>query len=112
MRSTHGLAFLDGYPVSPGHALVIPKRHVATIFDLTSEEYLDLWTLVRDVRNAAADDYGVRDFNIGLNDGERAGQTVMHAHIHIIPRRSGDVADPRGGVRWVIPERAAYWGSD
>ena len=83
--NAHAVAFADGYPVAAGHTLVVPRRHVASVFDLPAEEYAALWALVA------------------------AGQTVGHAHVHVIPRRAGDVGDPRGGVRWVLPERAAYW---
>lgn len=107
-RSQHAVALLDGYPVADGHSLVIPTRHVGSIFDLDESEYLDLWRLVRDVRRDLAAKYG-ESFNVGVNDGIAAGQTVMHAHVHVIPRVAGDVDDPRGGVRWIFPDRAAYW---
>jgi diadenosine tetraphosphate (Ap4A) HIT family hydrolase len=103
------LAFFDGYPVTEGHALVIPKRHMASVFDLPSDELAALWTQVSVVRKLLAENYGPDAFNIGVNDGAAAGQTVPHAHIHVIPRRNGDVVDPRGGVRWIIPEKAKYW---
>lgn len=104
-----GIAFLDGFPVSEGHALVIPRIHVASIFDLPEEARNSLFGLVGLVRDALKDEHNPDAFNIGINEGLAAGQTVPHAHIHIIPRRAGDVADPRGGVRWVIPDRADYW---
>jgi len=103
------LAFLDAYPLTEGHALVIPKRHVASIFDLSPEELAALWAQVAAVRNLLAKKYSPDGFSVGLNDGPAAGQTVHHAHIHIIPRHAGDVPDPRGGVRWVIPAKAKYW---
>jgi diadenosine tetraphosphate (Ap4A) HIT family hydrolase len=103
------LAFLDGYPVTEGHTLVIPKRHVASIFELPPEELAALWTQVATVRNVLAKKYSPDPFNIGVNDGPAAGQTVPHAHIHVIPRRKGDAADPRGGIRWIIPDKAKYW---
>jgi len=105
----HCLALRDGFPVSDGHALVVPKRHVASIFSLTEAEWEDLWSLVRWVRQESAEVDHPDGFNIGVNDGTAAGQTVPHAHVHIIPRRQGDVEDPRGGVRGVIPARARYW---
>ena len=103
------LALRDAYPTSEGHTLVVPRRHVASLFDLTPEEQTELWQLVAQVRSALVEQFHPDAFNIGINDGEAAGQTVPHAHIHVIPRFHGDVADPRGGVRWVIPEKAAYW---
>ena len=103
------LAFLDGFPVSEGHTLVIARRHIAGLFDLLTEEREAVWSLVAEVRQILAEKYRVQSFNIGLNDGQPAGQTVGHAHVHVIPRRDGDVPDPRGGVRWIIPDRAKYW---
>jgi diadenosine tetraphosphate (Ap4A) HIT family hydrolase len=108
-ESARAIALLDGFPVSEGHTLVIPRRHVASVFDLTANEQLELWELVGRTRQLLIAKHGIAGFNIGVNDGTAAGQTVAHAHVHVIPRRSGDVSDPRGGVRWVIPERAAYW---
>ncbi len=103
------MAFLDGYPVAEGHALVIPRRHVASLFDLPPEEFADVWALVTRVRNELIERHHPDSFNVGINDGPAAGQTVPHAHIHVIPRKSGDVTDPRGGIRWVIPGKANYW---
>jgi len=102
-------ALRDGYPVAPGHTLVVPKRHVARTLDLTDEEWADLWALVRRVREIVPELLEADALNIGVNDGAAAGQTVPHVHVHLIPRRRGDVADPRGGVRRVIPHRADYW---
>jgi len=104
----HAVAFPDAYPVAPGHTLVVPRRHVASVFDLSAGEYASLWSVVAAVRRRLTAD-GCPAFTIGVNDGPAAGQTVSHAHVHVIPRRAGDVGDPRGGVRWVLPERAAYW---
>jgi diadenosine tetraphosphate (Ap4A) HIT family hydrolase len=106
---THCLALLDGFPLSSGHTLVVPRRHVVSIFELTGEEWADLWGLVRSVRGELADKSCPNGFNIGVNDGAAAGQTIAHAHVHVIPRRNGDVEDPRGGIRHVIPARARYW---
>jgi len=103
------LAFLDGYPVTEGHALLIPKRHVASIFELPPEELAALWAQVATVRKLLAEKYRPDAFNVGVNDGTAAGQTVPHAHIHVIPRRKGDAPDPRGGIRWIIPDKAKYW---
>ena len=109
LTSATCLAFLDGYPVAEGHALVIPRRHVASLFDLPPEEFADAWALVTRVRNELIERHHPDSFNVGINDGPAAGQTVPHAHIHVIPRKNGDVTDPRGGIRWVIPGKANYW---
>lgn len=103
------IAFYDGFPLTEGHTLVIPKKHVSSVFDLTPIDQQTTWALVAEVREWLARKYLTSDFNIGINDGKLAGQTVPHAHIHVIPRRDGDVNDPRGGIRWVIPEKAKYW---
>lgn len=109
LESEFAVAFLDGFPVTTGHTLVIPRRHVASLFELTEKEQAEVWKLVAEVRSMLVAEFHPDGFNIGLNDGTAAGQTVMHAHVHVIPRRHGDVADPRGGVRWIIPDKAAYW---
>lgn len=102
-------AVWDGFPVTPLHALVIPCRHVSTVFDLTDEEIVACTSLIRRVTSLIArKDAAVTGFNVGTNAGESAGQTVMHAHIHVIPRRDGDVPCPRGGVRHVIPGKGSY----
>jgi diadenosine tetraphosphate (Ap4A) HIT family hydrolase len=103
------VAFLDAFPITEGHTLVIPKRHVTSVFDLPDGEQMALWNLVALVRGKLVAELKPDGFTIGLNDGTAAGQTVMHSHVHVIPRRMGDVADPKGGIRWVIPENAAYW---
>ena len=102
-------AFPDAFPVAEGHTLVVPKRHVASLFDLPDEEQAALWRLVALVRGNLMAELKPDGFNFGVNDGSAAGQTVMHAHVHVIPRRKDDVADPRGGVRWIIPSKAQYW---
>jgi ATP adenylyltransferase len=104
----HGsaLAVLDAYPVTPGHHLVLPRRHATEYFTMTRQDAEDL---LRVLRNRLAEaDSSIQGFNVGINCGEVAGQTVMHAHIHLIPRRKGDMVNPRGGVRGVIPERMGY----
>jgi diadenosine tetraphosphate (Ap4A) HIT family hydrolase len=108
-KSHHGLAVADRYPLARGHTLVVPRRHVPSIFDLPPTEQQDLWALVEAVRGHLARELGAEGFTVGINDGTAAGQTVEHAHIHVIPRYEGDVPDPRGGVRWVVPSKAAYW---
>ena len=109
LQNEHVLAFRDGYPVSEGHTLVIPKKHLASIFDSDAVVHRALWEMVAKVRMLLGEELGVSAFNVGVNDGVAAGQTVMHGHVHVIPRTPGDVADPRGGVRWVVPENANYW---
>jgi diadenosine tetraphosphate (Ap4A) HIT family hydrolase len=99
----------DGYPVSPGHTLIIPRRHVASIVDVSADELRSLWSLLTEARHKLDKDLSPDGYNIGINDGVAAGQTVLHLHLHLIPRYAGDRADPRGGVRWVVPEKADYW---
>ena len=96
-------AVLDGYPVSKGHSLVIPRRHVVSLWEMTADEYADVFNLVRQVKDIIHEQFRPDGFNIGVNCGEAAGQSVFHAHIHIIPRYIGDVSNPRGGVRNIIP---------
>jgi len=103
------VAARDSYPVSKGHALIIPRRHVASFFETTDEERLAMLKLLDEVKAALDKEFKPDGYNIGINGGAAAGQTVMHLHIHLIPRYAGDRADPRGGVRWIIPEKAAYW---
>ena len=104
-----GWVIRDAYPISPGHTLVIPKRHVGSFFDLTEGERDALFALVRSAKTQIDAEYRPSAYNIGINDGAAAGQTVPHLHIHLIPRYDGDRHDPRGGVRWIIPEKADYW---
>lgn len=104
-----GIAFADSFPVSEGHTLVIPRQHVTSLFDLSPGEQAQLWQLVAEVRQQLVEKHHPDGFNVAVNDGRAAGQTVMHTHIHIIPRYVGDRDDPRGGIRWVIPEKARYW---
>jgi diadenosine tetraphosphate (Ap4A) HIT family hydrolase len=106
------LGLWDAYPVSEGHALVVTRRHVATWFDASPEERA---AVMRGVEIARAEIEKARKpdgYNVGFNAGEAAGQTVFHLHGHVIPRSRGDVEDPRGGVRWVVPGKAAYWEPD
>ena len=104
-----GLVVRDAFPISPGHTLIIPKRHIGSFFDLSSDEREDLMSLVFTAKAELAAEFKPDGFNIGINDGPVAGQTVPHLHIHLIPRYKGDMADPRGGVRWIIPDKADYW---
>lgn len=103
------LAFRDRSPVSKGHSLVIPRRHVVSFFECTAEEHAAMLALLDEVRAGLDRECRPDGYNIGLNNGAAAGQTVMHVHMHLIPRYAGDAADPRGGVRWIFPDKAAYW---
>lgn len=103
-----GFAQWDKHPVNPGHALVIPNRHFADYFDATEEERNALWKLVFDVKHIIDDKHGPDGFNVGINVGPVAGQSILHLHIHIIPRYQGDMENPQGGVRGVIPGRQKY----
>lgn len=103
------IAIADGFPLSSGHCLIIPRRHVPSLFEATQEEREALWELLDQARDFLLSQHHPDGFNIGINDGIAAGQTVMHLHIHLIPRYSGDTADPRGGIRWIMPDRAPYW---
>lgn len=105
----HAAALLDGFPLNPGHSLIIPRRHVSDYFELTPEEQIALWSLVSELKTKLAIEQSPDGYNVGINVGAAAGQTVWHAHVHLIPRSVGDVDDPRGGVRWVIPKKASYW---
>ena len=106
------LTVRDGYPVSPGHTLVMPKRHIASLFETTGAERRALWGAVHRAREALDREFRPAGYNMGVNDGEAAGQTVMHLHVHLIPRYVGDVDDPRGGVRHSIPGRGYYRSID
>lgn len=108
LRTKQVFALWDGYPVTEGHALIVPHRHVPSWFDATHNERAELFGAIDAVRDAIQQRWPVDAFNIGINVGAAAGQTVPHLHLHVIPRRDGDVADPRGGVRYVIPEKANY----
>ena len=103
------LAIRDGYPVTDHHTLVIPKRHVADYFDLHQPERNAIDHMLQEQRTAIlASDSTVTGFNVGINAGKSAGQTVFHVHVHLIPRRDGDVVDPKGGVRGLIPSKQKY----
>ena len=98
----------DKYPVSPGHLLIITKRHVADFFDTTIEERRALNDLLEECKKMLDREYRPDGYNIGVNCGTAAGQTIMHLHIHLIPRYQGDIDNPRGGVRGVIPDKRIY----
>lgn len=103
------LIIRDGYPVSPGHTLIIPKAHLASVFDLSPEQFAELHATVHWAKADIEQEFSPDGYNLGINDGPEAGQTVPHLHLHLIPRYRGDQPDPRGGVRWIIPEKAKYW---
>jgi diadenosine tetraphosphate (Ap4A) HIT family hydrolase len=99
----------DAFPVSPGHTLIIPRRHVASVFDLNIMEKAAMLGALEEAKNALDREFSPDGYNIGVNDGVAAGQTVMHLHVHLIPRYKGDTGDPRGGVRHLFPEKSKYW---
>jgi diadenosine tetraphosphate (Ap4A) HIT family hydrolase len=103
------LVIRDGYPILLGHTLVIPKRHIGSWFEITQAEQQALLDLLAKAKAVLETEFKPDGYNIGINDGPTAGQTVPHLHMHLIPRYKGDQEDPRGGVRWIIPEKAKYW---
>jgi diadenosine tetraphosphate (Ap4A) HIT family hydrolase len=106
--NAHALAVADAFPMSRGHTLIIPRRHTASFFDLTAEEVTAVYGLLRRMKERLGNALGPGGYNVGVNVGAVAGQTIDHVHVHLIPRFPGDVADPRGGVRHVIPGRGRY----
>jgi diadenosine tetraphosphate (Ap4A) HIT family hydrolase len=99
----------DKYPITKNHTLIIPKRHVESFFDLSSDEYAECLLSISISKQILCDlDNTISAFNIGINDGTDAGQTISHCHIHLIPRRKGDIQDPSGGVRNIFPEKGFY----
>lgn len=109
LKNETAIAFRDRFPVAEGHTLVTPRRHVASIYQLPESDQAGIWDLVRAVREDLSSTHRPDGFTIGINDGPAAGQTVPHGHVHVIPRRAGDVTDPRGGIRWINPSAARYW---
>ena len=103
------LAFRDAFPVSPGHTLIVPKRHVQSFFELENHEVNELMSFLKKEKDFLVAERHPDAFNIGINDGTAAGQTVHHLHVHLIPRYLGDSEDPRGGIRWIFPDKAKYW---
>jgi len=101
-------AHYDSYPVNPGHCLIIPRRHVAEYFQATAAEKSAIWALVDEMKIIIDREYKPDGYNVGVNIGEAGGQSVPHLHIHMIPRYKGDMEDPRGGVRGVIPHKQKY----
>ena len=105
----HAVAIPDAFPLSFGHTLIVPRRHVSSLWDLSESELENIWKLAGEVRKMLGAEHSPDGFNVGVNDGAAAGQTMDHAHLHVIPRYERDVPDPRGGIRHVLPERARYW---
>lgn len=101
----------DEYPVNSGHILIIPKRHFQSLFEINFIEFLELWKAIYYAKKLIEKEYNPDGYNIGINDGVAAGQSIMHLHIHLIPRYTGDVENPRGGVRGVIPNKQNYYGN-
>ncbi len=108
LENEDAFAVNDGFPVSKGHMLIIPKKHIKNYFEADEQIKKQLWKLVDDCKGMADKNFAPQGYNIGINCGEAAGQTVMHLHIHLIPRYSGDMENPRGGVRGVIPDKRIY----
>lgn len=102
------MAFFDKYPVNEGHLLIIPKRHVEVYFDLSEQERIAIDQLLLEGKQVLDEQFQPDGYNIGVNCGAAAGQTIFHVHVHLIPRYKGDMNDPRGGVRGVIPEKRIY----
>ena len=109
LSNQHAVAVTDAFPISVGHTLIIPRRHVGSFFGVDTAEREALMMLLDEAKRRLALELRPDGFNIGVNDGEAAGQTIPHLHIHLIPRYQGDHPDPRGGVRWIIPDKADYW---
>ena len=101
-------AHYDSYPVNPGHCMIITRRHVAEYFQATAEEKAAIWALVDEMKTILDKEYRPDGYNVGVNIGKMAGQSIPHVHIHMIPRYEGDMEDPRGGVRGVIPHKQKY----
>jgi diadenosine tetraphosphate (Ap4A) HIT family hydrolase len=99
----------DAFPVSSGHSLIIPRRHIGSFFDVTDDERKAMLQLLDAAKVGLDDEFHPDGYNVGINDGQAAGQTVLHLHIQLIPRYINDKDDPRGGVRWIFPEKADYW---
>jgi diadenosine tetraphosphate (Ap4A) HIT family hydrolase len=108
MKNDTCYAVYDIFPATEGHVLVIPFRHSASFFDYTKDEVANMWDLVNECKKYLDDKYAPNGYNIGMNIGESAGQTVFHLHIHIIPRRKGDVENPRGGIRHAVKGKGDY----
>lgn len=102
----------DGSPLTPGHMLILTRRHIGSFFETTDRERQELLEALARAKEVLAQEYAPDGYNIGINDGAAAGQTIEHLHIHLIPRYAGDCDDPRGGIRWIKPEKARYWNDE
>lgn len=109
MANDLAVAIRDGFPVSRGHTLILPRRHVVSFFAVTETERNAMMALLDATKAGLDAEFRPDGYNLGINDGQAAGQTVPHLHMHLIPRYAGDTADPRGGIRWIFPEKARYW---
>lgn len=111
MVAKDDLAFAvrDTFPVSPGHTLLITRRHVASFFEITDAERTSIVQLLATEKQRVDQEFKPDGYNVGINDGRAAGQTIPHLHVHLIPRYQGDQADPRGGIRSIFPAKADYW---
>lgn len=107
-RNALAISARDSYPVSPGHSLIIPIRHCASFFDLSAEEVAACMELVAEEQKVLDEEFSPDGYNVGVNVGSAAGQSIFHVHIHLIPRYTGDSARPQGGVRQVLPKKAHY----
>lgn len=108
LRNEHAYVRFDDYPANPGHCLIIPFRHFASFFEATAEERAAIFSIIDQARALVDEQYRPGGYNIGVNVGPIAGQSVPHLHVHLIPRYAGDVENPKGGVRGVIPSRQKY----
>lgn len=108
-KNEFAIAVRDGFPLANGHTLLIPKRHIVSFFDLDEKERAAIFELLEFAKKDIDRLHSPAAYNIGINDGKEAGQTVPHLHMHLIPRYKGDVEDPRGGIRWIMPDKADYW---
>ncbi|MCL7927545.1 MAG: HIT domain-containing protein [marine benthic group bacterium] len=111
LASERAIVVPDNYPAAEGHCLVLPRAHVGSLWDLSLDEQLEVWNLVAEARDLLAGRHAPDGFTVGVNDGLAAGQTIPHAHVHVIPRHLGDVSDPTGGLRGILPHKARYWES-
>jgi ATP adenylyltransferase len=103
------VALHDATPLNPGHVLILPRRHEPDMLALSSDELSSIMGLTQEIRGRLDQKYHPDGYNLGVNIGTAGGQTIGHAHLHLVPRYLGDVAEVKGGIRWIIPKRARYW---
>ena len=108
LENPHAFAISDQFPVSQGHTLIVLRRHIASLFEASSKEITAIFDLAKQVQKVLSKQYKPDGYNVGFNDLEAAGQSILHCHMHIIPRYQGDVKNPRGGIRGVIPGKQNY----